>query len=221
MARRKSLPMANLTLTIGDKNMSSWSFRPWFLLTHAGVPFTEENIRLDRPETRGILKEKSPSGFVPFLTHGDVQIWDSIAIMEYAADLHPEKNLWPQDITARGFARAVSAEMHSGFSALRTVWPMMFLREHPNHTTQAGVARDIARIDEIWTRCRRDYGAGGDFLFGAFSIADAMYAPVVSRFCTYGPVDVSATSAAYMETIRGTDAWKKWQEGAKAEVAAG
>ncbi len=214
--------MTDLTLTIGDKNLSSWSFRPWFLMTQAGVPFAEENIALDRPETRSVLKEKSPSGLVPFLTHGDLQIWDSLAIMEYVADLFPEKRLWPEEAGARAVARAVSAEMHSGFSALRTVWPMMVLRTHPHHTTQAGVARDITRIDQLWTQCRRQYGekspAGGDFLFGQFSIADAMYAPVVSRFFTYGPVDVSAESAAYMETIRATDAWKKWRAGAEAEA---
>ena len=210
--------MTDLILSIGDKNLSSWSFRPWFLLTEAGIPFTEENIKLDRPESRGVLKEKSPSGFVPFLTHGDTQIWDSIAIMEYVADLFPQKILWPEDVAARGLARAVSAEMHSGFDALRTVWPMMFLRAHPNHTTQAGVARNIARIDQLWTLCRSKYGAGGDFLFGKLSIADAMYAPVVSRFMTYGPVEVSKASAAYMETIRATGAWKKWREGAEKET---
>lgn len=217
--------MTDLTLTIGDKNLSSWSFRPWFLMTQAGVPFTEDNIRLDRPESRGVLKEKSPSGLVPFLTHGDVQVWDSLAIMEYVADLFPQKALWPEDPAARAIARAISAEMHSGFSAVRTVWPMMFLREHTNHTTQAGVARDIARIDDLWTLCRKQYGEkaeqGGDFLFGALSIADAMFAPVVSRFITYGPVKVSAESAAYMESIRATDAWKKWRAGAEAEVAPG
>ncbi len=216
--------MTDLTLTIGDKNLSSWSFRPWFLMMQAGVPFTEDNIALDRPESRGVLKEKSPSGLVPFLTHGEVQVWDSLAIMEYIADLFPDKQLWPTDPAARALARAVSAEMHSGFSAIRTVWPMMFLREHTSHTTQAGVARDIARVDELWTMCRKRYdknsSAGGDFLFGDFSIADAMYAPVVSRFFTYGPVKVSAESAAYMETIRGTDAWKKWRAGAEAEVTA-
>ena len=210
--------MSDLVLTIGDKNLSSWSFRPWFLMTEGNIPFTEEMIRLDRPETRGILKEKSPSGFVPFLTHGETQIWDSIAIMEYVAELFPEKELWPTDAQARGIARAVSAEMHSGFSALRTVWPMMFTRTHPNHTTQAGVARDIARIDQLWTMCREKYGRGGEFLFGKLSIADAMYAPVVSRFFTYGPVDVSDASAAYMKAIRGTQAWKKWGEGAAAEA---
>ncbi len=212
--------MDDLILTIGDKNLSSWSFRPWFLMKQAGVPFTEENIRLDRPETRGVLKEKSPSGFVPYLTHGAVQIWDSIAIMEYVADLFPEKALWPGNVAARGVARAVSAEMHAGFSALRTVWPMMFLRDHPGHTTQAGVARDIARIDALWTMCRQQYGSGGDYLFGAFSIADAMYAPVVSRFLTYGPVAVSDASAAYMETIRNTDAWRAWADGARQETGA-
>ncbi len=212
--------MTDLTLTIGDKNLSSWSFRPWFAMTEASVPFTEENIRLDRPESRDILKEKSPSGLVPFLTHGSTQIWDSLAIVEYVADLFPEKRLWPEDAAARGLARAISAEMHSGFSNLRTVWPMYFLREGISHLSSGGVAKDIARIDELWTLCRERYGDGGDFLFGAFSIADAMYAPVVSRFFTYGPVKVSATSAAYMETIRGTGAWKKWRDGAKAEVAA-
>jgi glutathione S-transferase len=215
--------MPDLVLTIGDKNLSSWSFRPWFLLKQAGIPFAEENIRLDRPESRGILKEKSPSGFVPFLTHGDVQIWDSIAIMEYVADLFPEKKLWPEDVAARGVARAVAAEMHSGFSALRTVWPMMFLREHPHHTTQAGVARDIVRIDQLWTMCRTRFGAnsqgGGEFLFGDLTIADAMYAPVVSRFLTYGPVNVSDASAAYMVMMRETQAWKEWGEGAKSEIA--
>lgn len=218
--RKKGNEMDPIILTIGDKNLSSWSFRPWFLITQAGIPFTEETVRLDRPETRGILKEKSPSGLVPFLTHGDLKIWDSLAIMEYVADLFPEKNLWPSDRSARALARSVSAEMHSGFSAIRTVWPMMFMREGLQHTTQSGVSRDIERIDSLWTRCRRDFGGGGDFLFGSFSIADAMYAPVVSRFHTYGPVDVSDISKAYMATIQKTDAWRVWGDGALSEAAA-
>ena len=121
--------MADLVLGIGDKNLSSWSLRPWFLMTGAGIPFTEENIRLDRPETRGVLKEKSPSGLVPYLFHGDVKIWDSLAIMEYVNELFPDKQLWPEDAKARAVARSVAAEMHSGFSALRTVWPMMVTRK--------------------------------------------------------------------------------------------
>jgi glutathione S-transferase len=212
--------MADIILGIGDKNLSSWSLRPWFLMTGAGVPFTEENIRLDRPESKSVLKEKSPSGLVPYLTHGDVKIWDSLAIMEYLNDIFPEKTLWPKDIKARALARAVSAEMHSGFSALRGMWPMMVTRKDIRHTTQAGVARDIERIDYLWSLCRKNYGAGGDFLFGKFSIADAMYAPVVTRFVTYGPVDLSPDAARYREMIMATPAMKKWIEGAKAELAA-
>lgn len=210
--------MTDLVLTIGDKSLSSWSLRPWFLLTQASIPFTEDSIKLDRPETRQTLREKSPAGLVPFLTHGDVKVWDSLAIMEYVNELFPEKQLWPADIQARAIARAAAAEMHSGFSALRTVWPMNFNREGLAHLTTGSVARDIARIDALWTECCENYGQGGPFLFGAFSIADAMYAPVVSRFITYGPVSVSAESAAYMETIRKTPAFIKWGDGAKAEL---
>ena len=213
--------MTELTLAIGDKTVSSWSFRPWFLMKHAGVPFTEDVIPLDRPETRRTLKEKSPAGLVPFLTHGAVRIWDSLAIMEYVNELYPEKQLWPADRAARAVARAAAAEMHSGFSALRTVWPMYFTREGLAHLATGGVARDVARIDALWTECRTRFGAahgaGGPFLFGTFSIADAMYAPVVSRFLTYGPVSASAQSVAYMETIRALPAFTEWGEGAKAE----
>lgn len=214
--------MTDLILTIGDKALSSWSFRPWFLLKHAGIPFAEENIQLDRPETRKILAEKAPAGLVPFLTHGDVKIWDSLAIMEYVNELFPEKRLWPADSEARAIARAVSAEMHSGFSALRTYWPMNFNRENLAHLTSGGVRRDIERIDALWTDCRARFGSnkgedGGPFLFGAFSIADAMYAPVVSRFLTYGPVSVSPEGAAYMQTIRALPAFTRWGEEAKAQ----
>lgn len=219
--------MTGLTLTIGDKNLSSWSLRPWLLLTQAGIPFTEENIRLDRPETRKILSEKSPSGLVPFLTHkqqgGDVKIWDSLAIMEYVAELYPEKELWPADQKARAVARSVAAEMHSGFSALRTVWPMVFTREGLCHVTSGGVQRDIDRINDLWTSCRIEFGAtadsGGDFLFGKFSIADAMYAPVVSRFVTYGPVKLSPEASRYRDMIFALPAMKAWGDGARAEIA--
>jgi glutathione S-transferase len=211
--------MTGLTLTIGDKNLSSWSLRPWFLLTQAGIPFTEENIRLDRPETRKILSEKSPSGLVPFLTHDDIKLWDSLAIMEYVAELFPEKELWPADQKARAVARSVTAEMHSGFSALRTVWPMVFTREGLQHVTSGGVQRDIDRINDLWTSCRIEFGSGGDFLFGKFSIADAMYAPVVSRFVTYGPVKLSPEAASYRDTMFALPAMKAWGDGAKAEIA--
>jgi len=211
--------MPKLTLTIGDKNISSWSLRPWVLLTQADIPFTEENIKLYRPGSREILMEKSPSGFVPFLTHGDVKIWDSLAIMEYVAELFPEKRLWPEDAGARAVARSVAAEMHSGFSVLRTVWPMVFTREGLRHVTSGGVQGDIDRINALWTRCRQEFGGGGDFLFGRFSIADAMYAPVVSRFVTYGPVELSPEAAAWRDMMFALPAMKKWGDGARAEMA--
>jgi len=213
--------MTDLTLTIGDKNLSSWSFRPWYLLKQAGIPFTEEIIRLDRQQTRKILKEKSPSGLVPFLTHGEVKIWDSLAILEYVADLFPEMQLWPEDITARGAARALAAEMHAGFSALRTVWPMAVARQNLAHLTSGGVQRDIDRINELWTEARRRYGANAKkdegYLFGTLSIADAMYAPVVSRFITYGPVTLTEEASAYLAHIRSSAAYLEWEAGAIAE----
>jgi glutathione S-transferase len=214
--------MSDLILTIGDKNLSSWSFRPWFLMTQAGIAFTEENIKLDQPNSRKVLTEKSPSGLVPFLTHGETQMWDSLAIVEYLNDLFPEKQLWPQDMAARAFARSISAEMHSGFSAIRNVWPLHFLRKDLSHLTSGGVQRDIDRIDHLWTEARTRFGAkaNGDegFLFGKFSIADAMYAPVVSRFGTYGPVKLSDEAAAYMETMSALPAWRQWEDGARIEV---
>lgn len=211
--------MTELVLTIGDKTLSSWSFRPWILMKQSGIPFAEETVRLDQPETRAILAEKSPSGLVPFLTHGDLKIWDSLAIAEYLNELFPEKQLWPADSSARAFARAVSAEMHSGFSALRTVWPMNFSREGMRHLT-GNVQGDIDRIDAMWSECRTRFGKGGDFLFGAFSIADAMYAPVVSRFVTYGPVALSDKAAAYVEAIRALAPYREWGDGARAEASA-
>ena len=210
--------MPTITLTIGDKNLSSWSLRPWFLMTHAGIPFKEETIFLDLPTSRAELKEKSPSGLVPFLNDSDVSIWDSLAIAEYLYETFPDKHLWPQEPGARAFARAVSAEMHSGFSALRTVWPMMVLREDMAHTTSGGVQRDLDRILALWTECRTRFGKNGPFLFGKFSIADAMYAPVVSRLKTYGPVTMNDTCTAYMETILNSPAMATWCEGAKQQV---
>lgn len=217
--------MTGLTLTIGDKNLSSWSLRPWILLTQAGVPFTEENVKLDAIYSGKVLAEKSPSGLVPFLTHskaeGELIVWDSLAICEYLNELFPEKHLWPEDRGARAVARSVSAEMHSGFAALRTVWPMMATREGLRHTTSGGVQKNIGRINDLWTRCRKEYGSGGDFLFGKFSIADAMYAPVVSRFVTYGPVELSPEASGYRDMMMATPAMQKWIEGAKKELAAG
>lgn len=212
--------MSEITLYIGDKNLSSWSLRPWLVLRQAGIPFTEKMIRFGRPETRAEMLEQSPSGLVPCLVDGDIRVWDSLAIAEYLADRFPEKRLWPEDRAARAEARAISAEMHSGFSALRTVWPMNFARDGMRHIRPDAVRRDIARIADIWTGARARHGAGGPFLFGRFSIADAMYAPVVSRFVTYGPVELPAAAAAWRDMMFALPAMKEWGEGAKAEVAA-
>jgi glutathione S-transferase len=208
--------MTDLTLFIGDKNLSSWSLRPWLAMTYAGISFTERLIRLDQESTRAEISDVSPSSRVPCLLDGDLVIWDSLSICEYLAEKFPEKHLWPDDRRAHATARSVSAEMHSGFSGLRSMWPMYFLREGMRHTTH-GIEGDIARIIEIWENCRRDFGAGGAFLFGRFSIADAMFAPVVSRFVTYGPVALPERAAAWRDMMWALPAMREWGKGALAE----
>ncbi|MEE2690820.1 MAG: glutathione S-transferase family protein [Pseudomonadota bacterium] len=212
--------MSALTLYIGDKNLSSWSLRPWLILKQAGIPFTEKMIRLGQPTTRSDILDKSPNGLVPCLVDGDVTVWDSLAIAEYLAEMFPEKNLWPQGKAARAEARAVSAEMHSGFASLRTVWPMVFSREGMRHIQPDAVRKDVARIVEIWSNAREKFGSQGPFLFGAFSIADAMYAPVVSRFVTYGPIDLPKPAAEWRDMMFALPAMKEWGAAAKAEVGA-
>ncbi len=207
-----------LTLVIGDKNLSSWSLRPWLLLKHAQIPFTERLIRLDRPETKAEIAKYSPSGRVPCLIDADTAIWDSLSIAEYLAEKFPEKALWPADARARAVARSVSAEMHSGFAALRGFWPMNFTREGLSHL-RGGIEGDIARIAEIWETCRRDFGGVGPFLFGRFSVADAMYAPVVSRFQTYGPVALPPLADEWRRMMWSLPAMREWGEGAKRETA--
>ncbi len=206
-----------LTLVIGDKNLSSWSLRPWLLMREAGIPFTERLVRLDRPETKAEIAKYSPSGRVPCLIDGETAIWDSLSIADYLAEKFPEKALWPLDARSRAVARSVAAEMHSGFGALRGFWPMNFTREGMRHLT-GGVEGDIARIAAIWETCRRDFGAGGPFLFGRFSIADAMYAPVVSRFQTYGPVALPPLAEEWRAMMWALPTMRDWGEGAKAEA---
>lgn len=212
--------MTNLTLYIGDKNLSSWSLRPWLLMKEAGIPFTEKLIRLDKPDSKGSILERSPSGLVPCLVDGDVTIWDSLAIAEYLAERFPDKALWPTERAARARARSISAEMHSGFAELRKVWPMNFSRVGMRHLRPPGVTRDIERIVAIWTEARAGFGAGGRFLFGGFSIADAMYAPVVSRFMTYGPLDLPADASAYCDAVFALPAMREWGVGAAKETGA-
>jgi glutathione S-transferase len=206
----------SLTLVIGNKNYSSWSFRPWFAMKMAGIPFTEVVIPLYLPESRDKILQSSPSGKVPAIVDGDVHVWDSLAIMEYLNEKFPDKKLWPQDTAARAHARSVSSEMHSGFVSLRNDLTMNIRRKVGIVRRTEGTFADIARIQQSWEDCRARYGKAGPFLFGAFSIADAMYAPVVSRFATYH-VKVSAPVRAYMDAMMATPAWREWADASAKE----
>lgn len=208
--------MSALTLVIGNKAFSSWSLRPWLALKRTGRPFREIVIPLRQPDTAARIAEHSPSGRVPCLRHGDRVIWDSLAICEYLAETFPDAALWPADAHARAVARSVSAEMHSGFVALRTHMSMdlKVFRPGVGHNPESGA--DIARIFDLWRDTRARFGAGGPFLFGDFSIADAMYAPVVTRFLTYG-VEMDGPCSGYARAVMELPAMKEWVEAAKAE----
>jgi glutathione S-transferase len=216
-------------LVIGNKNTSSWSLRPWLALQHAGIPFEEINISLRQADTKAQILRHSPSGKVPALLVDDVAaqdgfvVWDTLAILEYLAEAHPEARLWPSQRPARAHARAVSAEMHSGFQQLREHCPMDFVARTPRDQLADAVAADVRRIVAIWRDCRRRFGSGGAYLFGDFTAADAMYAPVASRFRTYVP-DLTAygddgTAAAYVAALFAHPAMLEWQAAATAEVA--
>lgn len=208
------------TLVIGDKNLSSWSLRPWLLMRHAEIPFAEEKIRLRGSDTRERILAHSPSGLVPALKTPHGVIWDSLAIAEYLNEQHRDKSLWPEDTAARALARAVSAEMHSGFTALRQAMPMDFVNRVVSKALDDATAADIERIVQIWAQCRSVHRRDGPFLFGRFSIADAMYAPVVSRFRTYC-VNVDSSAGEYMEAVWSLPAIQEWEAGAAEEVAEG
>jgi glutathione S-transferase len=207
--------MNDLTLIIGNKNYSSWSLRPWLLLKQAAVPFKEIRLAFGSDD----LSEYSPSGLVPALKHGSLTIWDSLAIAEYLAEQFPEKELWPRDVEARAIARSVSAEMHSGFINMRTHMNMNCRGHSPGKGVTPEVSKDIQRIQQIWQDCRTRFGKGGEFLFGKFSIADAMYAPVTFRFVTYA-VPLSPIAQAYVNTLQGLPAMQEWLAAAKAETEA-
>jgi glutathione S-transferase len=208
--------VSKLQLVIGNKNYSSWSLRPWMALTMAGIPFREMVIPLDTPETAALIAQHSAAGRVPVLHHGRQTVWESLAIMEYLAELFPEKHLWPKALAARAIARAVANEMHAGFGALRNACPMNLRRPRKPVPMSEQVLKDVARIERIWRDCRARYGKGGKFLFGRFSIADAMYAPVVTRFDTYA-IKVADDTRAYMDTILNTEAFVAWREAALKE----
>jgi glutathione S-transferase len=205
-----------LTLLIGNKNYSSWSLRPWIAMKVAGIPFSETLVPLDTAEFKSRVGAVSGSGKVPVLIDGDVYVWESLTILEYLAEKFPAAVLWPADAAARAHARAIAAEMHAGFLPLRRHCPMNFWRPVSKRDLTPEAAIDVRRIDAIWSECRKRLGEGGRFLFGDFGAVDAMYAPVVSRFHTYG-VDVSATSRAYMEAVMALPAWREWDSAARKE----
>jgi glutathione S-transferase len=205
-----------LDLIIGNKNYSSWSFRPWIAMRVAGIAFRETVISLEATDFKERVIKMSGAGKVPVLADGDVRVWESLAILEYLAEKFPAASLWPRDAAARGHARAISAEMHAGFVPLRRQLPMNMWRPVLPRQLDADAKPNVARIASIWTDCRARFGAGGPFLYGAFGAADAMYAPVVSRFHTYA-VEVSVAARDYMRAVMALPAWNEWRHAALRE----
>lgn len=203
------------TLIIGNKNYSSWSLRPWLVLKHMGVEFDEIRIPLDQQDTTVQIEQYSPSGLVPVYQEGELTIWDSLAICEYLAEQQPA--LWPRDRQARAVARAVSAEMHAGFAELRKTLPLNCRARGRRVALSEQVQRDIRRIQALWIACRHAHAGRGPWLFGEFSIADAMYAPVVLRFQTYG-IDGPEPVRAYSDTVLADPPMQAWLAAAEAET---
>ncbi len=209
--------MTNLTLVIGNKNYSSWSLRSWLAMQQAGLEFEEIYIPLYTPESPAQIRQYSPAGKVPVLRHGAVTVWDSLAILEYLSEQFSQLPWLPSQPQPRAIARSICAEMHAGFHALRHSMPMNIRASHPGEGMTDAVAADIHRITTIWRDCRKTYGTKGDFLFGAFSLADAMYAPVVSRFTTYA-VSLDPVCRHYADAILSLPAMQDWIAAAKAET---
>ncbi len=210
---------AELTIVIGDKNLSSWSLRPWLALHATGYPFRERKILLNREDTRAKLQAVSPTAKVPALIDGELVLWESLAICETLAEWFPAARLWPVDATARAHCRSVAAEMHGGFAALRQEMPMN-LQLRTTKEPSAAVQADVARITQVWRACRERYAKDGALLFGGFTLADCMYAPVVTRFRSYG-VPLDGVCQAYCEAVLALPAMQAWYADAAREVAAG
>jgi glutathione S-transferase len=205
-----------LHLVIANKAYSSWSLRPWLAMKVNALAFQETVIRLAEPDTATQIARYSAAGKVPVLKHGHRTVWESLAILEYLADTFPDKPWWPADAEARAMARSVAAEMHAGFSALRSHMGFNVRRDLKGLGRAPGVDADIARITALWRDARRQFGKGGPFLFGAFSNADAMYAPVVTRFKTYG-VELDPVSQAYCDAVLALAPMQQWYAEAAAE----
>jgi len=209
--------MHRYTLVIGNKNYSSWSLRPWLLMRQAGLEFDEIRVPLYVAGSKDTLRRYGPSAKVPVLLDGELTVWDSLAIAEYLAERHPERGLWPADVAQRALARSISAEMHSGFAALRSNMGMNCRGFFPGLGRSVEVAADIERIQRMWTDCRQRFGASGPYLFGTFTVADAMYAPVALRFKTYA-VQLSTIAQQYANTVLALRALQEWVEAARAET---
>jgi glutathione S-transferase len=204
-------------LIIGNKKYSSWSLRPWIALKAAGMAFEEMMIPMNTPEFEAARGNgQLPTGKVPVLWVDDICIWDSLAIIDYAADMHPTI-LWPEDLMARAVARSMCAEMHSGFVGLRMNLPMVTLRTFENFTPNADAQADIHRIEKLWTLARTRYGTTGPYLFGKFSAADCMFAPVVLRFNSYG-IKFSSVAQTYVDAMLDHPHMKEWMAGAAQET---
>ncbi|MBN9513061.1 MAG: glutathione S-transferase family protein [Alphaproteobacteria bacterium] len=212
--------MADFTLVIGNKNYSSWSLRGWLMAKTAGIEFDEIVVPLDRPETLATIRKHSPSGRVPVLLHRGLAVWESLAIAEYLNDLKPEAGLWPPSAAARAHARAVSCEMHAGFMDLRNNMPMNIRASFPGKGMTPGVRADIERITGLWRDCRKRFAGAfpkdDGFLFGTFGAADAMFAPVVTRFKTYS-VTLDSDADAYCTAVLAHPAMKEWVDAASHE----
>lgn len=209
--------MADFTIYLGNRNYSSWSLRPWLVLKHIKIAFDEVVIPLYQPTSKATIMNYSPSGKVPALRHGELVVWDSLAICEYLAESFPTFELWPKERAARSLARSVSAEMHSGFAALRQHLPMNVRSSFPNRGVTPEVQADINRVMAVWRDCRKRFGeGGGDFLFGPFTIADAMYAPVATRFRTY-KIELEREADAYCEAVMALPALQEWIAAARNE----
>ena len=208
-----------LKLVIGNKNYSSWSMRPWLAMRGCGIPFEEVFVPIytdDKADKERILGY-SPAGKVPILIDGEITVWDSLAIIEYLAERFPEAGIWPEDTAERAHARSISAEMHSGFVPLRSACAMNLHRPVRAVALSDDARANVARIEQIWSECLTRHGARGPFLFGAFSAADAMFAPIVHRFRTYA-IDVSPQTKAYMDTMWTFQAFAEWTRDGLAET---
>ena len=212
-----------MLLVIANKLYSSWSLRPWMLMRALGIPFEEETIAMYQPDTKARMLARGPTGKCPVLVDEGITVWESLAIIEYLAEKFPDKAVWPRDRAARAHARAISNEMHAGFQPLRAACPMNLSKRFAARDFGPEVAGSVARIETVWREARAKSGAkaggakaGGPFLYGAFSGADAMYAPVVTRLDTY-QIKVAADTRAYMDAVQAHPAFVAWRAGALAE----